>query len=61
MGRERTASQSVIGFGLMALGVIAQRKSRRRLLFKGTVEPGSGTHIRVYRGSQSIYNGPIGG
>lgn len=61
MGRERPASQSIIGIGLMAVGLIAQRKRRRRLLYKGTIEPGSGTHIRVYRGSRPVYNGPIGG
>ncbi len=61
MGRTRPVSQSIVGFGLIAVGVIARRKGRKELIYKGTVAPGSGTHIRVYRGNAPIYDGPIGG
>lgn len=59
MGRTRPASQTMIGIGLMGAGVIVRRKSRKIMLYRGTIEPGSGTHIKVYRGTQPIYNEPV--
>ncbi len=61
MGRTRPATQMIVGLGLIGAGLLAKRNNRRTILYRGTIEPGSGTHIKVYRGSHSIHDGPIGG
>lgn len=61
MGDARPTSQTIIGIGLMGAGLIIKRTGRKQLLYRGVTEPGSGTRIRVTRGSRSIYDGPIGG
>lgn len=51
----------MFGIGLMGAGVVLKRNSRRRVLYRGDIKPGSGTHIRVYKGSHPVYEGPLGG
>jgi len=59
MGRTRPTSQTIIGLGLMGAGLVVKRKSRKIMLYRGTIEPGAGTHIRVYRGGEAIYSTPV--
>lgn len=60
IGRTRPASQTIIGVGLIAAGLMLGQRRTRTVLYKGTIEPGSGTRIRVYQGDRSIYDQPIG-
>lgn len=59
MGRTRPTSQAIIGFGLMGAGILVKRRSRKIVLYRGTIEPGSQTHIKVYRGDEAVYSRPL--
>jgi hypothetical protein len=52
-GSNRPASQTVLGFAIIAVGVTLQRtkKTRTKLIYTDTVRPGEVTRIRVYRGT----------
>jgi len=59
MGRTRPTIQTIIGFGLVGVGLVVKRKSRKTMLYRGTIEPGAGTHIKVYRGDEAIHIAPL--
>ncbi len=52
-GATRPASQTAVGVGLMAAGMLLRRsqKSRRSPVYVHNVSPGEATRIRVYRGT----------
>lgn len=60
-GKSRPIAQTAFGIGLMGAGVVLNRNSRRKVLYRGDIKPGSGTHIRVYKGSSTVYDGPLEG
>lgn len=60
-GRSRSATQTVVGIGLVGAGLILKRSGRRKVLYRGTIKPGTSTKIRVYRGRNVIHDGSIGG
>jgi hypothetical protein len=55
-GSTRGTAQTVFGIGLMGAGVVLRRNRRRKVLYRGFIEPGSGTHIRVLKGDRAIYD-----
>jgi LPXTG-motif cell wall-anchored protein len=59
MGRTRPVSQTIVGLGLMGAGIVVTRRRRRIKIYSGTIEPGSGIHIKVHRGNEAIYDGPL--
>lgn len=58
-GRSRSTSQTILGIGLVAAGFILRKSQRTTAVYRGTIEPGSGTMIRVYRGKTVIADEPI--
>jgi hypothetical protein len=44
----------------MGAGVVLKRNSRRKVLYRGDIKPGSGTHIRVYKGDRIVHDGSLG-
>lgn len=60
-GNSRPTAQTLFGFGLMGAGVVLKRNSRRKVLYRGDIKPGSGTHIRVYKGNRTVYDGSLEG
>ena len=54
-GSNRPASQTVLGFAIIAVGVALRQtqKTRTTLIYKDTVLPGEVTRIRVYRGTSA--------
>ena len=60
-GNSRPAAQTLFGFGLMGAGVVLRRNSRRKVLYRGDIKPGSGTHIRVYKGDKNVFEGALEG
>lgn len=60
-GNSRPIVQTAFGIGLMGAGVVLKRNRRRKVLYRGDINPGSGTHIKVYKGSSTVYDGPLGG
>jgi hypothetical protein len=61
MGQSRPLSQTLLGFGLIGAGFVLKRQSRRKVLYRGYIEPGAGTHIKVYRGHKAVLDRPLGG
>ena len=59
-GHSRPTAQTVFGIGLMGAGVVLKRNSRRKVLYRGDIKPGSGTHIRVYEGDRIVHDGSLG-
>lgn len=59
-GHSRPTAQTVFGIGLMGAGVVLKRNSRRKVLYRGDIKPGSGTHIRVYKGDRIVHDGSLG-
>ena len=59
-GDSRPIVQTVFGIGLMGAGVVLKRNRRRKVLYRGDIKPGSGAHIRVYKGSHTVYEAPLG-
>ena len=53
-GKSRPLSQTLIGYGLVGAGLVLKRTSKRKILYKGYIEPGSGTHIRVFQGTTTV-------
>ena len=60
-GKSRTATQTMVGIGLIGAGLVLKRSGHRRVLYRGNITPGTDTRIRVYRGGRVIHDGPIGG
>ncbi len=54
-GSNRPASQTVLGFAFIAVGIVLRRsqKTRTALIYTDTVLPGEVTRIRVYRGTSA--------
>ena len=54
-GSNRPASQTVLGFAIIAIGMVLRhtRKTRTELIYTDTVLPGEVTRIRVYRGASA--------
>jgi hypothetical protein len=54
-GSNRPASQTVLGFAIIAVGVALRQtqKTRTTLIYTDTVLPGEVTRIRVYRGTSA--------
>ena len=54
-GSNRPASQTVLGFAIIAVGVALRRtqKNRTTLIYTDTVLPGEVARIRVYRGTSA--------
>ena len=52
-GTTRPASQTAVGVGMMAAGILLRRshKARRSPIYVHKVSPGETTRIRVYRGA----------
>jgi hypothetical protein len=59
-GAKRPVAQTAFGVGLVGAGVVLRRNSRRRILYRGYIEPGTSTHIRVFKGDRPIYDRPLG-
>lgn len=59
-GKSRSATQTIVGLGLVGAGFILKGTGRKKVLYKGTITPGTDTRIRVYRGSDIIHDGPPG-
>jgi hypothetical protein len=59
-GTKRPLAQTAFGLGLFGAGIVLRRNSRRKVLYRGIIEPGSATHIRVFKGERSIYDQPLG-
>ncbi len=60
-GTSRPTTQTILGVGLIGAGFVLRRSNRRKVLYRGHIRPGSGTHIRVYKGNRSIFDSPLGG
>ncbi len=60
MGTTRPATQTIVGFGLIGAGLLLGRRGRRKVLYSGYVEPGTGTHIKVSRGNRTIHDAALG-
>ncbi|MCL1600387.1 MAG: hypothetical protein M3112_02470 [Actinomycetia bacterium] len=60
-GDSRPTAQTLFGFGLMGAGLVLKRNSRRKVLYRGYIKPGTGTHIRVYKGNRTVYDGSLEG
>lgn len=54
-GRTRPATQTAIGIGMMAAGILLQRsqRSKSKPIYVHSVSPGETTRIRVYRGTSA--------
>lgn len=61
VGKNRTALQTVLGLGLIAYGLMLRNPRGRTVLYSRSLEGGSVTRIKVYRGKQTIYDGTPGG
>ncbi len=59
-GASRPTAQTAVGIGLIGAGIVLKRTNRRKVLYRGYIEPGSGTHIRVYRGNHAIHEQALG-
>jgi len=55
MGQTRPTSQTALGIGMMAAGILLRRsqKARKTPIYVHTVSPGETTRIRVYRGTSA--------
>jgi hypothetical protein len=55
MGTSRPTTQTALGIGMMAAGIILRRSQRARMkpIYVDTVHPGETTRIRVYRGTSA--------
>ena len=60
-GQSRPLSQTLVGFGLVGAGVVMKRRSGRKAIYRGYIEPGSGTHIRVFRGDTAVLDRALEG
>jgi hypothetical protein len=60
VGSTRPVARTAFGIGLVGFGVVLRRRTRRKVLYRGYVAPGEGTHIKVYRGDRTIYDRPFG-
>lgn len=60
MGSTRPSSQTIVGLGLIGAGLMLGRRGRRRVLYRGYIEPGSGTHIKVFQGDRTIHEAALG-
>ena len=54
-GSNRPASQTVLGFAMITVGVVLRQtqKTRTKLIYTDTVLPGEVTRIRVYRATSA--------
>ncbi|GMR01733.1 MAG: hypothetical protein BMS9Abin20_0052 [Acidimicrobiia bacterium] len=55
-GKSRSTTQTIVGLGLVGAGFILKGTGRKKVLYKGTITPGTDTRIRVYRGSDIIHD-----
>lgn len=60
IGSSRPVAQTAFGIGLVGAGVVLRRQNRRKVLYRGDIAPGAGTHIRVYKGDRTIYERHLG-
>jgi hypothetical protein len=60
-GKSRSATQTIVGVGLVGAGFILRGSGRKKFLYRGVITPGTDTRIRVYRGRGVIHDGPLGG
>jgi hypothetical protein len=59
-GTKRPLAQTAFGVGLFGAGIVLRRNGRRKVLYRRFIEPGSATHIRVFKGERTIYDRPLG-
>ncbi|MEN8040824.1 MAG: hypothetical protein ABFR95_04915 [Actinomycetota bacterium] len=55
-GKSRTTTMTLAGLGLAAAGLFARPKGQRNVLYRGTIEPGSTTRIRVLSNDTVIHD-----
>jgi hypothetical protein len=60
-GQSRPISQTLVGYGLVGAGFVLKRRSGRKAIYRGYIEPGTGTHIRVLRGASTVIDMPLEG
>ncbi len=60
-GTSRPPAQTILGVALIGFGFALKRQKRRKVLYRGYIAPGAGTHIRVYRGDRAIHDSSLGG
>ena len=60
-GRSRPLSQTAVGFGLIGAGFVLKRRTGRKAIYRGYIDPGSGTHIKVLQGTSTIIDAPLEG
>lgn len=58
-GTTRPASQTIIGIGLMVAGAMLKRQEGRTVLYRGRIEPGKHTRIRVLQGTNVIHESSL--
>jgi len=61
MGTSRPLTQTIVGIGLIGAGLVLGRRGGRTVLYRGYIEPGSGTHIKVLVGNHTIHDTALGG
>ncbi len=61
MGTTRPPAQTIVGIGLIGAGLMLGRRRHRTVLYRGYIEPGSGTHIKVLQGNHTIHDTALGG
>lgn len=52
--------RAIVGLGLIAAGFVVQNAGRRTVLYKGTLDAGRDTHIRVTGARTVLVDVPVG-